>query len=125
MADSLGVEEREGLGRGGEEDGALCRRAGAGHAGRTAAAAETSRGLDEHSGAEAVKERSHLGTLAMMTILAHSMAGAAYSDKGMPDVSGYQRRPEGYGVHLSKAERKGKKPAELQRMRQERQEVSK
>jgi len=29
-------------------------------------------------------------------------------------------KPEGYGVHLSKAERRGKSPAELQSLRAER-----
>jgi hypothetical protein len=38
----------------------------------------------------------------------------------LPDVAGYQRRPEGYGVHLSKAERRGKSVAELQRLRAQR-----
>jgi hypothetical protein len=63
------------------------------------------------------KERSHL---AMMTMLAHAMAAGAYEGQHIefPDVAGYPPRPEGYGVHLSKAERKGKTPAQLQAMRQ-------
>ena len=67
------------------------------------------------------KERSHLGMLAMMTILAHGMVGAAYGNDALPDVAGYQRRPKAYGVHLSKADRKGKMWAELQAMREARQ----
>jgi hypothetical protein len=64
-----------------------------------------------------MKPRSRPGLLAMVTILARSMQA------GFPQVRRYQppaQKPRGYGVHLSKAERKGKTPAELQAMREAR-----
>ncbi len=61
--------------------------------------------------------RSQLGTIALMTILAHGLALNAYADEGgeLPSPPGPQ--PAHYGVHLSKAERRGKSPAELQALR--------
>jgi hypothetical protein len=55
-----------------------------------------------------------------MTTLALMMGGAGQGAPELPDVAGYPPRPKGYGVHLSKAERKGKSFAEIQRMRGDR-----
>jgi len=54
----------------------------------------------------------------MTTMLAMAVGGMM--DPEMPDVAGHPPRPKGYGVHLSKTERRGKSPAELQRLRAER-----
>ena len=62
--------------------------------------------------------RSAMMMTAMLAMMAPAVAGEALQD--LPDVAGYRRRPEGYGVHLSKAERRGKSVAELQRLRAER-----
>ncbi|MBE3064818.1 MAG: hypothetical protein IMZ69_07345 [Spirochaetes bacterium] len=55
----------------------------------------------------------------MTTMLA--MTAGAYMVDGIPELAGPPGpRPPGYGVHLSKAERRGKSFAELQAMRAER-----
>lgn len=60
----------------------------------------------------------HLGTLAVMTILAHGLALAAYgADLGAPAI--HPPKPRHYRVHLLKAERRGKSFVELQALRAE------
>ena len=59
-------------------------------------------------------KRNLRATMMAMTMLALSMGG-----EGAPELPRLpEPKPKGYGVHLSKAERKGKTPAELQAMRQ-------
>jgi len=53
------------------------------------------------------------------TIMLASLFGGVTGEE-MPDVVGHPPRPKGYGVHLSKAERRGKSPAELQALRAQR-----
>jgi hypothetical protein len=61
------------------------------------------------------EDRMHASSLITMALL----FGA--SEQGAPGVPRLPApRPEGYGVHLSKAERRGKTPAELQRLRAQR-----
>jgi hypothetical protein len=59
----------------------------------------------------------------LITAAAYAMAAAAFGDpdarfRPLPTLP--EPRPRGYGVHLSKAERRGKTPAQLQAMREER-----
>jgi alpha-D-ribose 1-methylphosphonate 5-triphosphate synthase subunit PhnI len=64
-----------------------------------------------------MKLRSRIGLIAMMTLLArHMQAGSFQARQYRPPA----QKPRGYGVHLGKAERKGKTPAELQAMREAR-----
>lgn len=55
----------------------------------------------------------------LMAMAAHSLLNGAPSDL-LLRLPVRQPRPAGYGVHLTKAERKGKTVAELQRLRAER-----
>jgi hypothetical protein len=61
-----------------------------------------------------------LGTLAMMTILAHGLAAQAFENDDAPIQTNHRIKPKSYGIHLSKAERKGKTWNEIQRMREDR-----
>lgn len=63
-----------------------------------------------------MKTRALMTTLTAMAMLA-AASGVAPE---YPDLRGPSARPRGYGVHLSKAERRGKSYAELQRLRAER-----
>lgn len=58
-------------------------------------------------------------TAMMMTAMLAMMAPAFTGEQveSLPHFS--KPKPKGYGVHLSKAERRGKSPAELQRLRAE------
>ena len=58
------------------------------------------------------------GQMAAIMALALMMGGAEAGAPGLPRLP--EPKPKGYGVHLSKAERRGKSPAELQRLRAER-----
>jgi hypothetical protein len=58
---------------------------------------------------------------AMMMTAALAMMAPAFISGEMASLPALPApRPEGYGVHLSKAERKGKSVAELQALRAER-----
>lgn len=65
-------------------------------------------------GFEGSKRRMR-GQIAAMMTLALMMGGGMTGDTG--ELRLPEPKPEGYGVHLSKAERKGKSFAELQAMR--------
>jgi hypothetical protein len=63
--------------------------------------------------------RSHMMMMYALAMMARGIGEDVPALPRLPEL-----KPEGYGVHLSKAERRGKTPAELQRMRAERRNKS-